>query len=255
MPRPRKEAHTAGNIQKVDTRFLQNDRCSHRVFFRGAPRQIIRATEADRKGHVLPDLFPDRGNRLKKEPQAVLETAAVLVRPLVGHRRVELVQKVCVRAVDLDAVIAGFQRAHRRFRVGAGQLPDLLHLELPRLCLEELRGDVHRTCGYRLVDSIAAGMIKLNKSKTPTLMDRIREKAMFGDLLIRHDKKLLFRGAPAVSNAAVFRNDDARRALHCPVPVIPDKFIRDVPLVRLTRLHRRHNEAVLRGSCSDSDLL
>ena len=44
---------------------------------------------------------------LEREPRAVLERAAPLVRAPVGARREELVDEVALRTHDLDAVVAG----------------------------------------------------------------------------------------------------------------------------------------------------
>ena len=65
-----------------------------------------------------------RFEHLQRKPQPVFQAAAVLVAPLVGDRRQELVQQIAVRGVDLDA---GEPEPDRAQRGGDEVVPHLAH--------------------------------------------------------------------------------------------------------------------------------
>src|SRR5690606_25240389 len=79
-----------------------------------------RARRQPDRGSIGADRVSNRGRRLDRDPRPVLARAAVLVRPTVRVRREELMDQVAVRAVDLDAVAAGLDRA-------LGRAPEVEH--------------------------------------------------------------------------------------------------------------------------------
>ena len=120
------------DVEEVDSVRRQGRGQPHRVLLGPALGEAGRVVlepvggaDAEEERHRRRDHVADQVDELEHQPRAVLEAAAVLVGALVRDRRHELVQQVAVRAVDLDDVEAGSQRAVRGGREGGFELLDL----------------------------------------------------------------------------------------------------------------------------------
>ena len=94
-----------------------------------APREhgvvVVDGADLELQVEVVADRGADGADDLEREPRAVLERAAVLVRPVVDRGAEELGDQVAVAAVDLDAVEPGLAHAARRLGEGVDDLVDL----------------------------------------------------------------------------------------------------------------------------------
>ena len=120
-----------GDIDRVRTRLFKGDGVLHAflkpVAFSGLAYLVVALVdaEADYDGIILAAGFLDAFQDIGDEAQSVLETAAVLVRALVGVGAQELLEQIAVRGVQFDAVHARFLAAHRGFDELADELFDL----------------------------------------------------------------------------------------------------------------------------------
>jgi hypothetical protein len=101
----------AGERGRHANRFVGFDAVARR------PLLVERHPHAD--DEVVADSGPDGGDDLEREPQPILQGAAVLVRAVVPGRRQELVEQVPAVGRDLDAVQAACLAA----RSGLGEVP------------------------------------------------------------------------------------------------------------------------------------
>ncbi|KAJ6445275.1 2-hydroxyacid dehydrogenase [Purpureocillium lavendulum] len=98
----------------------------------GVGVEPVGGADAHKQRHVLGDDGAHLVDELEREARAVLEAAAVLVRPLVDGRREEARHEVAVRKVQLDDVEARAHGAARRRHEVALELRDLGEAHGPR---------------------------------------------------------------------------------------------------------------------------
>lgn len=125
---------------------------------------IVAGVEAENDGVVLSDGLPHLVYDLKGEAHAVAERAAVLVGALVGEGGHELIYKVAVRAVHLNAVETAALGSRGALTEGTGESVYLVHAQLARdvgLCGLLDGGGSDGVGGVGLVGSLTPGVVEL----------------------------------------------------------------------------------------------
>ena len=93
------------------------------------------------KGHVLRNDSTDSVDNLDMQPGSVLKATSVLVRALVRYRTHKLVQKVAVRAVDLDNIEASTERTSGSSDVSTDNTLNAFLGQLLRNSVSAVEGD------------------------------------------------------------------------------------------------------------------
>ncbi len=114
-----------GRADEVEPGRFQGLGKSDRVVGRQPAFHPVAAGDADPERDRLRHDRAHRARDLERKAHAGLERSAVAVRALVGDRREEAVQEIAVRAVQLDGVDAGAERALRSIDEGRA---DALHV-------------------------------------------------------------------------------------------------------------------------------
>ena len=150
-----------------------------------AARGELVARDASAHDEVRAHPPADLGEDFQAEAHPIVEAAAVLVEPLVEHRRPELVDQVVVRHRDLDAVEPAVAAAPRRFPEGPRELGDLLRLQLVGDLAMHALGDLRRrqqdVAGFRIGLGAAAEVSQLGEDEAVVPVHRIGERPVGGD--------------------------------------------------------------------------
>ncbi len=101
----------AYDVDEVDLAACGESLCDGQpILARQALLPILVADHAQAEDEIGADPVADRPHHLLREAHAVVERAAIIVGPLIGRRRPELIGKMAV-ALDLDAVHAAYPAA------------------------------------------------------------------------------------------------------------------------------------------------
>lgn len=104
-------------------------------------RNLLFGREFDDEREVGPALLLDVLADFASDAGAILEAAAEFIEPAVGEFREELLDKIAVSAVDLDAVETSLLGANGRVAEHVDVIPDFFGRELMRGLVEDRAGE------------------------------------------------------------------------------------------------------------------
>ena len=167
---------------------------------------------------------------------------------MIGQRRMELMDQVTMRAMNLNRVESGFNSPARSFLEG---LYEIFHF-VSGECLGHFVMGTERDCrrGYRRLGilRLSAGMAELDTDLGSVRMHCFDNTAVGRNLIVVPDPGILIRYASVRMNARHFHNNEASTS-HGTADVMHKMPIIRNPVPGLNGIltHRWHNNAVLEG--------
>ena len=214
---------THGYINKVNAHGLQRHSDLHAVLdvdvvlSNTSLIQEFLYTEADTDGEIGAAGLPDAGDNLREHPQAVFKAAAVLVLPLVGIGRQELLEQIAVGGVKLHTITARLLYPSRASHKLGNELLDLFGRQGAGVLLKVFAGnggggDNRLPAGERS-DRFPAWVMELDEDFSPVLMDHRGQPGQAGDMAILSDGQLPHEsGTVGIIDPGDLRDDQAGSA-------------------------------------------
>ena len=212
-----------GYINKINAHGLQ----SHVNFYAVLDMDVVLSntsliqeflyTEADTDGEIGAAGLPDAGDNLREHPQAVFKAAAVLVLPLVGIGRQELLEQIAVGSVKLHTITARLLYPSRASHKLGNELLDLFGRQGAGVLLKVFAGnggggDNRLPAGERS-DRFPAWVMELDEDFSPVLMDHRGQPGQAGDMAILSDGQLPHEsGTVGIIDPGDLRDDQAGSA-------------------------------------------
>ena len=185
---------------------------------------------------------------------ALQSLTVVFVGTVIGDRRIELVQKIPVGTVDLHGVKARFLCPESRFDEAVLYTADILcrHRFLLNLAVPhgDAAGTERRQSG---ILCLAAGVIDLGRDHGPLPVHRVRQFPVSRDQRILCHGQLSVMRHPFRRDILMLHDDHGRPS--CAGGIIRNQRVVRCAVVRFSRGHGRHHQAVAKFQMVDDDLI
>ena len=243
----------AGEVERRHPRRFQHARELDHLFDRVAVLAVLGAGDADPEREVG-QRVAQPVHRLKQQPCAVREAAAVFVRPLVDPRCQELLEQVAIGGMQFDGVIACLPETPRGGDEILLDLDDLGLVEWP-----------HGIPGVGVVPGRwsdrfhvqhhppqqPAAVVELADGQAVVPLDRLDQPRQAGDEAVVVDPQRIVVGAPAGADRHRLRDDGGDAALRAFLVIGAVALGREAVAGAEVGPHRRHDEAVLHAQGTD----
>ena len=171
-----------GDVDQVDAGVGQHAAERRALLDLQSARHELDCRNAVPDREILADHLAKSGQDLEREPRAILQRAAVLVRPSVGVRGQELADEVAVRAVDVNHVDPGLETAPRRLHKSVDDDLDVLmgHRARHGARIDERArhdGGRDRLALTGRARRLASAVIELHRELGPVLVDGVGDLA------------------------------------------------------------------------------